>query len=320
MKNSLGKTTGSGRQSGLIYLVRSGAIWVVLTLLGGMSAMAQINPAGSLTNWIPILYGPSVFPDAFSDQQTGSDESDLVGTSTRASFFTSFWNGGTPNSLADGQLGFRLRLAGEKNPTGFSTAALVGMDVTADGVIDLFVGVNNSGSADSINIWRPDPGSSNNSPATADLITTPLFTWAESGTNYNWTATSAANDPGQTLFDLDGNGSTDYFLTFTVPFASVVSAFNTVGITNVTEVSAVSYLAITATQENSFNQDINGITNGISSSTTFIALGALSQPNSVNPISGSGPLAVPEPSTSAMIGLACLGAMGVIGLRRRQHH
>jgi hypothetical protein len=78
--------------------------------------MAQINPAGSLTNWIPILYGPNVFPDAFSDQQTGSDESDLVGTSTRASLFTSFWNGGTPNSLADGQLGFRLRLAGEKIP------------------------------------------------------------------------------------------------------------------------------------------------------------------------------------------------------------
>jgi predicted dinucleotide-binding enzyme len=104
-----------------------------------------------------------------------------------------------------------------------------------------------------------------------------------------------------------------------VPFASVVSAFNTVDITNVTEVSAVSCLAITATQENSFNQDINGITNGISSSTTFINWGALSQPNSVNPISSSGPLVVPEPSTSAMLGLICLGAMGVIGLRRRQH-
>lgn len=275
-------------------------------------ANAQIDPSGSLTNWTPVLYGPSVFPDPFTDQQTGSDEADIVGSLTRASFFTRFWNGGTTNILNDGTVGFRLRLAGEKSPAGFSTAAIVGMDVTSDGAIDLFVGVNNSGSADSINIWRPDPGSSNNSPATADLITTPLFTWSQASTNYSWMVSSVANDPGHSIFDIDNNGSTDRFLTWVVPFASLISAFNTVGITNINEVTSVRYMAITATQENSFNQDINGITNGISSSTTFQALGVLSQDLSINPLT-----VVPEPSTAAMLGLAAIGAVGFLGLRQR---
>jgi hypothetical protein len=123
---------------------------------------------------------------------------------------------------------------------------------------------------------------------------------------------SAANDPGQTIFDIDNNGSTDRFLTWVVPFASLISAFNTVGITNLNEVTSVRYMAITATQENSFNQDINGITNGISSSTTFQALGVLSQDLSINPLT-----AVPEPSTTAMLGLVTISAVGLLGLRQR---
>jgi hypothetical protein len=313
MKFYTGRAAGDQFRGGKTlhqFIVLAAAALVTFGSAG--RAQAQINPGDSLTNWTPVLYGPSVFPDPFSDQQTGNDESDIVGSLTRASFFTQFWNGGTTNILNDGTLGFRLRLAGEKNPAGFSTAAIVGIDVTSDGAIDLFVGVNNSGASDSINIWRPDPGSSNNSPATADLITTPLFTWSQSSTNYSWMVSSAANDPGQTIFDIDNNGSTDRFLTWVVPFASLISAFNTVGISNLNEVTSVRYMAITATQENSFNQDINGITNGISSSTTFQALGVLSQDLSINPLT-----AVPEPSTTAMLGSVAISAVGLLGLRQR---
>ncbi|MEO6035606.1 MAG: hypothetical protein ABIQ35_10155, partial [Verrucomicrobiota bacterium] len=119
----------------------------VVTAFISIAAFGQILPNSSTTNWSPLLYPPNspVTPDPASDQQGGSKEGDIVGSSTIPSFYTRFYNGGTP-TLTDGQIAFRLRLAEDKNPPGFSGFAFIGIDGNSDGKLDLFVGVNNAGS------------------------------------------------------------------------------------------------------------------------------------------------------------------------------
>src|ERR1051325_170319 len=106
----------------------------VITSLAALSAHAQIAPNSPTINWNAVLYSTNnpTTPDPFTDQQTGSKESDIVGTSSVASFYTRFFDAGTP-ALTDGQIAFRLRLAEEQNPPGFSGAAFVGIDANADG-------------------------------------------------------------------------------------------------------------------------------------------------------------------------------------------
>jgi hypothetical protein len=68
---------------------------------------------------------------------------------------------GTP-STTDGPLAFRVRVDADSSPAGFKAAVFVGVDANADGALDLFIGVNNSGSADTIGIWNPGNGLSVN--------------------------------------------------------------------------------------------------------------------------------------------------------------
>src|SRR5688572_31126677 len=110
-------------------LHRRSTVLVTGLFFSAAAAYAQINPTSPTTNWTAVLYPPSspTVPDPGSDQQTGSKEADIVGAASVASFYTKFFNGGTP-SLTDGQLAFRVRLAEEQTPPGFSTAAFVGID------------------------------------------------------------------------------------------------------------------------------------------------------------------------------------------------
>lgn len=275
------------------------------------AAHAQINPSSSTTNWNAVLYPPSspTVPDPFSDQQTGNKEGDIVGTASVASFYTKFFNGGTP-SLTDGQLAFRLRMAEEQTPTGFSTAAFVGIDGNADGRLDLFIGVDNSGSFDHVGIWRAGAGQ-NVSPSTTSLISPPAFTYSEVAVNYSWTPVNAAIDPTTISYDIDNGGNVDHFLSFVVLFADVVAMFGTVGISGINEASIFRYVVATATQDNSLNQDLNGVTGGINSTSTWSSLGGFSTPTSV------GGTAVPEPSTYGLLGLSFAGWWLFRGRRRK---
>jgi len=275
-----------------------------------VSASAQISPTSPTTSWRPISYGPSnpSIPDPFGDQQTGSREGDIIGNSTTPSFYTSFYNGGTP-SLTDGQLGFRLRLAEQQNPPGFSGAAFIGIDGNADGRLDLFLGVNNSGSTAQIGIWSAGPGL-NNSPSTTTIQNVAGFSYSEVGINYSWTPVNVTIDPTTVSYDLDNGGNPDYFLTFVIPFADLVSAFSSAGIAGINENSIFRYVAATATQGNNLNQDINGVNDGINSNTPWDPLGGISLP-----ITASGITPVPEPSTYALL---MLGGTTLWLLRRRR--
>jgi len=112
---------------------------------------AEIVMDSPPTDWASIAYPDNNIPDPFDDQQTGSYESDIVGDSNHAALYTAF-DGAGSSSLIDGWLTFRFRMAGEKNPDGYTGAAFVGLDADLNGALDIFIGVNNSGSADEVGI------------------------------------------------------------------------------------------------------------------------------------------------------------------------
>ena len=270
----------------------------LLVLVAGICgpATAQIVMNSSTEYWAAIMYPNNNIPDPFSDQQTGSYEADMVGDVNHAAFYTDFDDGGTP-SLTDGYLGFRFRLAGEKNPAGYSTAALVGLDVDLDGALDIFVGVNNSGSKDQVGIWYAGDGA-NTSPNTTSIDShNPYWTAKTASTNYDWSALSTAIDPDALTLDVNSDNNTDYFLSFSVPLSVMVGALDAVNISNITENSAMSYVTLTSVQGNAFNQDLGGVDGGNNSEQTWEVLGGVSNVTSPN---GT----IPEPATLSMLGIA----------------
>jgi len=267
------------------------------------SAIASVVDVTSpTTSWMPVQYTNNN-PDPSSDQQTGTAEGDLVGNVAHPSFYTQFGDAGTP-SLTDGNLAFRARVGGDLNPVGFKTALFVGIDANNDGALDLFVGVNNSGSADTVGIWNPGTGT-NTSPSTTSIVSTPLLSYTPTAANYHWAAVTLTIDPSVGMStDIDGGGQNDYFLSFAVPFNDVVTQLNLRGISGVNENSVFSYVMATATQANSLNQDLNGLPKTYDAAATWGALGALS-----NPLSASGLAVVPEPSAGIIIALFSLLAV-----------
>jgi hypothetical protein len=257
------------------------------------------------TSWTPILYS-SNNPDPSNDQQTGASEGDIVGNAAHPSAYTMFGDAGTP-SLSDGTLGFRVRLGADTNPVGFKTALFVGIDANNDGKLDLFLGVNNSGSADTVGIWNPGTGA-NVSPSTTSMVATPLVSYTPTASNYYWSAVTTTNDPSVgTATDLDGGGQNDYFLGFAVPFSDVVAQLAAAGIT-FDQNSTLTYVIATATQANSLNQDLNGVAGSVNSSLTWSQLGVLS-----NPMTAGGLAAVPEISPGLWVGLLLVA----VGFQRR---
>jgi len=268
-----------------------------------LNLRAQISPTSPTTIWTALAYPNNNYPDPFSDQQTGGKESDIVGTVADAPFYKLFYDGGTPGNLTDGQLGFRLRLAQQDNPPGFSGAAFVGIDGDVDGALDIFVGVNNQGSGDNIAIWDAGAGL-NTSPNTTTIVSPPRYSYAPTASNYNWSAVSLTLDPSATTLDMDAGGKTDYFLTWVVPFADIVTGLVTNGISGFNENTSMLLVSATATQDNNLNQDLNGVAGSLNSSLTWELLGAVTFPYSANGITP-----VPEPSsvTLALLAIAVIG-------------
>jgi len=293
-------------RSNLARLALLAAVPCLANLSGGF---AQINPASITTDWTAILYPSSpVVPDPSSDQQTGSKESDIVGNSPYPALLARFYDGGTP-SLTDGQIAFRLRLAEEVNPPGFTGVAFIGIDGNGDAALDLFVGVNNSGSVTHVGIWRAGSGA-NVSPSTTTIVTPPMFSFDLTAANYSWALSDATIDPLAQTYDVDNGGVTDRFLSFVVPFGDLVTGMATVGVANFNQNTIVTYVAATATQPNSLNQDVSGVNDGVDSSATWAESGALSAPHSPSLIP------VPEPAAWVLIALAA-GARAVFGRWRR---
>jgi hypothetical protein len=186
----------------------------------------------------------------------------------------------------------------------------VGIDANGDGKIDLFVGVCNSGSANAVGIWNPGNGL-NVSPSTTSMVSPPIVSYVETASNYNWTRLSSTIDPTVgTATDINGDTQPDYFLSLSVPFADVLTQLAAEGIT-VNQNSTFSYVIATATQDNSLNQDLNGVNGGVNSSLTWAQLGAIS-----DPLTAGGIAVVPE--VNAFWPVTAVLAAAAVGARRRR--
>lgn len=275
---------------------------IILSAFALSATASVVDLTAPTTDWTAILYS-SNNPDPSNDQQTGSSEGDIVGNQPHPSAYTMFGDAGTP-SLTDGTLGFRIRIGADLNPNGFKTALFVGIDANSDGAIDLFLGINNSGAADTVGIWNPGTGL-NVSPNTTSIVSTPLESYTPTAGNYYWSQVTTINDPSVgTATDLDGGGQVDYFLGFSIPFSDVVNQLALLGIA-FDQNSTLTYVIATATQANSLNQDLNGVDDNYDGAMTWSTLGVLS-----NPMTASGMAAVPEVSPALWIVLL-LGAVGV---------
>jgi len=280
------------------------AAFALAFAFSGSAGAAMIAVTSDNTEWTEIVYPVVTTPDAPNDHQTGISEGDIVGNNTGdPAILTNFDDNGTTGILTDGYVAFRVRLGEDKPPAGFTSFFGVGMDANADGVIDLFLGVDNNsgGPADQIGIFSPGTGA-NTSPSTTSIITTPLVAYAENDPiydNYDFSPVTTI-DPLEVNTDLDGGGKVDYYLTFVVPFDDVVAQLGLIGIT-FDENSTVQYVFGTSTQTNALNQDLAGPTGGTTSTLTWEQLGAISLPYSA---SGT---PVPEPGTALLLGVGLLG-------------
>jgi hypothetical protein len=276
----------------------------------GLNA-SVVDVTSPTTGWTAIQYANSS-PDPSNDQQTGSSEGDIVGNAAHPSVYTTFGDGNTP-SLTDGAIAFRVRVGADASPAGFKAALFVGIDANNDGALDLFVGVNNSGSADSVAIWNPGAGL-NVSPSTTTIVSTPLVSYTPTAANYNWTQVSTTIDPTVgTATDLDGGGKPDYFLTFSVNFADVVTQLSAKGINGIDQNSAFSYVISTATQANSLNQDLNGVDKNYDPAAIWSALGVVS-----NQMTPAGMPVVPETKTFFSLVAAVFTILSHDQLRRHR--
>jgi hypothetical protein len=271
---------------------------------------APIVMDGPTTDWIPITY-PTLIPDFYDDEQTGDTEADVVGNASRPALYMQFDDGGTPGDLTDGNIAFRLRLGAQRSPPGFSRFAAVGMDADLDGALDLFIGVDNQGSSDHIEIYHAGSGA-NTSPDTTTIVCHPnpspppscldTYSYTPTVSNYDWSPVDATIEPGESNFDLDADGNTDYFLSWLVPFNDIVTLLSGAPhFISIDENSPVQYVAGTSTQDNALNQDLGGPDGGTDSSLTWDELGALS-----DPYTPTGVLA-PEPASATLLLIGLLG-------------
>jgi hypothetical protein len=160
-----------------------------------------------------------------------------------------------------------------------------------------------------LGIYKAGTGA-NVSPSTTTIASPLLFTYTETAANYSWAAVNATIDPVALTYDVDNGGATDRFLSWLVPFSDLVAAFTSIGINGINENSTVSYVAATATQANSLNQDLNGVNAGVNSSSTWATLGAISVP-----MTPQG-LPIPEPTAGTVLTMS-LGLLGWCGFRKR---
>jgi hypothetical protein len=287
------------------------SLW--LLQLGVSQAVVYVD--GSSNTWNPMIGNY----DFHVDQQTGlgnPSSSDIVGgTGTNYGFLVAFNNNGNVSSI-DGNIGFRVRLdtaGGNSNNPSYTSVVWIGIDANTDGKLDVMLGANFQGSNSQLEIRAPGAGA-NVSPSTTTISNATYKTYAidniEDATpaNFSYRAVNFLTDGGDTN-DVTQNttGDPDYYLSFMVPFADIVTYLGTLSTPiNIIDTTPLRFVVATSTQVNSLNQDIGGLNGGVSSDIRWDAPGGgLSTPYTP----------VPEPSSSVLL----LGALaGGCFVRRRR--
>jgi len=264
-------------------------------LLAGAATAAPIALNGPTTDWIAMnSFGTSLEPD-----DAANPEAELIGDATHSAIYYYMDDNGS-GSNTDGTLYFRMRIGKDNGGAGFKTMAVIGLDGDLNDTVDaLIIADFNPPGADAIQVRRVlgsgvSPATTNISPIGYDVAATT--------SNSNWSPVDATTDPTATNTDLNGDGQ-DYFISFSVDFATVVQILADLGIGGFTDDSLVHFVAGTSTNaSSSMNQDIAGVNGQVGSTSSWAALGG-----------STGPLIVPEPGTGALLGLGLL----MLACRRR---
>ena len=257
--------------------------FIIATLMAAtISYGAQID--STLDNWNVIMFSDLASWDYNDDQQTGQPDGDIVGDSNAPAFYSAFDDAGTED-LTDGTLYFRTRV-GANAKTYWENMLYVGLDADGNGTFDLFAGLYKN---NDIVLCYPGDGL-NDAPNTTSIKVKTDYSYTVTIDNYSFMAVTSENSMGQTT-DVDGDLNTDYFVSFSVPFADIVSMLSVSSI-SIDQDSYMSFLVATATQANSLNQDVGGLSQAdINSSTSWTELGVTSPPTTA-----TGDV-VPEPAT-----------------------
>lgn len=248
----------------------------VMTAYKGVLA---IDIDGPTTEWHPIVPSGVNAYDFSQDQQTGQTEDDIIGDNNDHLFYTQF-DGIDDTSTTDGTLAFRVRVGQDKNSDGqFGSNLFIGIDADGNGAVDIIVGVFNQGNNSDVAIWNlevSDPATDNTSPATTTIVSPPIVEVPQSASNYDFSVVDNVIDPNVSNTDINGDGGTDAFVSFSLDFATLVTQLGNLGFT-VDETTPVNFVIGTATQDNSLNQDIGGINDRTADNTiTWTDSGAIS--------------------------------------------
>ena len=259
------------------------------------------------------------------DQQTGQGQSDIVGTATDPGFYTAYDDGGTAGSTGDDYIAFRIRTNDQNGNKDYYGGYLwVGIDADGDNDIDAYINYTASNSSTTVSIYGPGAGL-NNSPSTS-TVTAPNNTAAYVWTNptgydqSNYRAVDTLIDGGTTTnAGSPDDTSVDWYVTFQLPFASLINFLNDEGemgvgntISGVDDTTPLRFIVASSTQANSLNQDIGGIDGNDPNYDPNLTWDQ--QPGSPlsQPFNGTG--LVPEPSSSLLL---ILGGLGLLLRRRR---
>lgn len=285
----------------------------------------MIGGGGALTS-NGLLYDP------IYDQQTGQGDSDFVcGQSlNNPGFFVQF---GTINGVE--HIAFRI-LLNEYKTTGNLVNIRIGFDGNNDGDVDIFMGPSLQSNQTGL-VFQGTGTGLNVSPNTTTL--TGAFYPTGLGTNANGNALDFTADNFSNLELSDGstvgnggnavvtpnniptyydgwvnqaenNGTKfDSIISFAIPLGDINAALAQIsaGFT-IDDDTLMRWVAFTATQNNSINQDVYGIGGTTAEWNSTYA--------SFLPLMDSHGRPVPEPATFVSAGVLLLGAAG-LGLRRR---
>lgn len=280
-----------------------------MSALVGQAATVSVTDDVSTFSTLEAVSGGGILSDPTYDQQTGQGADDFVGDGTNG-YYGFYYKFGQINNVDNLVFRVRLNLLGLNQGTPKFTGNIrFGVDGDGDGSVDLYFGVA-TGAGQVPEITFQDPTGTapdaNTSPNTSAL-----------GSNYGLIATTTSNysyievTDGSTYHTNKVNQpNTDAFLTMAIPFSTFKTNLEAQlsGVT-ITLSSFLRFLAFSATNSNTVNQDVYGY-NGIDT-TRYDAGGGFT-----NFYSTDGKV-IPEAST-ALQGLAfALSGLGVM-LRRRK--
>ncbi len=240
---------------------------IVTTMLSIFSVPSLATEEGYIDSindedWVKV-YEKNILNDPLGDKQTGGNSvsQDIVGDANYSSVFYCF---------TDERLSFRIRVNDIDGGTSdsdyqFKNFAYIGMDTDLDGCINLFLGAYTPHSTTGRIAIYGVGSSANSSPATT-IITKPILAnQPKRGDNFS---IKKATDGSQFT------GTDDYFISFSISVDDINKALGESSTFD--KDTMFRFIVGTASQDNSLNQDINGVDGGITSDLPWSSLGAFS--------------------------------------------